>query len=147
MKVDTNYKIRCVDSQEKLKPVLDLCYSLLGQHRREMKNYTYKEWEDRISKWSKVLVYAEAEDRVISAVLGRPENNDSLIMGFVACDEKYRNKGITKSLVYEFERNAKLLGFKYITLGANPSANGFYEKCGYAEINETAEQKIYQKIL
>lgn len=147
MKLKLNYKIRYIDSQEKLIPVLELCYNLLGQHRREMKNYTYKDWEDRISKWSKVLVYAEVDGRVISAVLGRPENNDSLVMGFTACDEKYRNQGVTRSIIHEFENNAKILGFKYITLGASPNANGFYEKCGYTEIKETNEQKIYQKNL
>ena len=112
-----------------------------------MKNYTYKDWEDRISKWSKILVYAEVDDRVISAVLGRPENNDSLVMGFVACDENYRNQGVTRCLINEFENNAKIVGYKYITLGASPNANGFYKKCGYAEIKETNEQKIYQKFL
>ncbi len=147
MEVDIDYKIKCVDNKEKLKPVLDLCYSILGEHRREMNNYTYKAWEDRISKWSKVLLYAEADGKVISTVLGRPENDDSLVMGFVACDEKYRKKGITESLVYEFEKNARLLGFKYITLGASPSANGFYDKCGYSILDENIYQRIYKKIL
>ncbi|MDF2671944.1 MAG: Acetyltransferase domain [Clostridiales bacterium] len=147
MEPNIDYKIKYIDNEEKLKPVLELCYNLLGQQSREIENYTYDAWKNRISKWSNVLIYAEFDGKVISAVLGRPENNDSLVMGFVACDEKFRNQGITRSLVNDFENNAKMLGFKYITLGARPNANNFYEKCGYIEIDEMYGQKIYKKIL
>lgn len=147
MKNNIKFIIKYVDTKEKLEPVLELCYSILGQQRRKMDNYSYEAWENRIDKWSKVLIYAEYDGNVISAVLGRPENSDSLVMGFVACDEKFRNHGITRLLIKEFETNAKILGFKYITLGANPTANGFYEKCGYSVIAEMPEQKIFKKIL
>lgn len=147
MKTNIDYKIQYVDNEVKLKPVLELCYNILGQDSRVQKNYTFDDWKNRIDEWSKLLVYAKADGKVISAVLGRPENNDSLVMGFVACDESFRKQGITKSLINAFENNAKELGFKYITLGARPDANSFYEKCGYTEINEMYGQKIYQKIL
>lgn len=41
----------------------------------------------------------------------------------------------------------KQSGFKYITLGADKNAEGFYEKLGYSIINEMRGQKIYQKVL
>lgn len=147
MKLGIDYKIQYIDNEVKLKPVLELCYNILGQDSRTIENYTFDAWKNRINEWSKLLVYAKADGNVVSAVLGRPENNDSLVMGFVACDESFRKQGITKSLINAFENNAKELGFKYITLGAHPDANGFYEKCGYNEINEMYGQKIYQKIL
>ena len=86
-------------------------------------------------------------ERPIAAVLGRPESADSLVMGLVACDEAYRRQGITRKLVRRFDENAKLLGFKYITLGAADDAWGFYEKCGYSAIAEVHGQKIFQKVL
>jgi hypothetical protein len=36
---------------------------------------------------------------------------------------------------------------KYITLGALPDTEGFYEACGYRRIFELHGQNIYQKIL
>ena len=47
----------------------------------------------------------------------------------------------------QFEDNAKEMGFKYITLGADDNAVGFYKKCGYRQITEVHGQKIFQRLL
>lgn len=95
--------------------VLELCYRILG------------------------------EDKIVSAVLGREESSESLVIGFVACEEEYRRQGISKALMSYFEEAARRKKYKYITLGSKEDA--FYEKCGYKVIFQIHGQNIYQKIL
>jgi|GEM_PF-1438681 len=112
-------QISYVESAEQLNAVLALCCSILGQHISEIENYRYEDWERRISANSRLLLFAHEGDQVIAAVLGRPESEDSLVMGFAACDAAFRKRGITKRLVAQFEANARMMRFKYITLGAD----------------------------
>jgi len=139
--------ITAIHNETQLAAVLELCYGILGQHLRDIDGYRYEEWLARLEKHSFLLLYAHENGKPIAAVLGRPENADSLVMGFAACDEAYRKRGITRMLTQLFEANAKEAGFKYITLGADKAAESFYEKCGYVCINELHGQKIYQKVL
>lgn len=140
-------EISIIKDETTLKRVLDICYCILGEHLRDIENYRYEDWKARINGYSEILLYAHDNDKVISAVLGRKENDDSVIIGFTACVEDYRKKGITKCVMKLFEINARNLGFKYITLGSAHEAEIFYEKCGYHLINELHGQKIYQKSL
>ena len=94
--------------------------------------YAYAAWRERMEKYSRLLVYAKKDGEIVSAVLGRPESEESLVCGMVACDEKFRLRG---------------MGFRYITLGADGDAEGFYEKCGFHVIFEVHGQKIYQRML
>ncbi len=91
------------------------------------------------------LVIALDGDAIVSAVLGRAENADSLVVGFAACREDYRRRGITRRLLGYFEELAREQGFRYITLGSCEDA--FYEKCGYKVIFQVHGQNIFQKVL
>lgn len=132
-----------IETEQELKTVLELCYHILGNNNPDL--YGYDAWKKRLEDGLQPLVYAKEEDKVISAVLGRSENKDSMVIGFVACDEAYRRQGITKSLMEYFEKLSKEMGYKYITLGSE--ADIFYEKCGYKCIAEMHGQNIYQKLL
>lgn len=132
-----------IKTEQELKSVLEMCYSILGNDNAEL--YGYEAWLRRLRDDLQPLLYACDGDKIISAVLGRAENKDSLVIGFVACDENYRRKGITKELMELFEKKARKLEYKYITLGSKEDA--FYEKCGYRTIFELNGQNIYQKIL
>ncbi|MDR1703776.1 MAG: GNAT family N-acetyltransferase, partial [Clostridiales bacterium] len=136
-----------IENEVQLHDVLEFCYAILGQNSREIEYYTYEAWKERLGKYSPVLVYAHENGEIIAAVLGRPESEENLVMGFVACGERYRMRGITKSLVQVFEKNARDLGFKHITLGAHKDAEGFYTKCGYSIIDEVHGQNVFRKIL
>ncbi|HQM96379.1 MAG TPA: GNAT family N-acetyltransferase [Clostridia bacterium] len=140
-------EISAIKDEMTLRSVLDMCYRILGEHTRNIENYRYEDWKARINGYSEILLYAHDDNKIISAVLGRKENDDSIIIGFTACEEDYRKIGITKCIMKLFEINAKNLGFKYITLGSDQEAELFYEKCGYHMINELHGQKIYQKLL
>ncbi|MFA6730132.1 MAG: GNAT family N-acetyltransferase [Eubacteriales bacterium] len=140
-------QISYIENEDQLKLVLDFCYDILGKHLKQVDNYKYGDWQKRIENYSRVLIFAQQDKKVIAAVLGRPESTESLVMGFTACDENYRMRGITKKLIQRFETNAKDLNFKYITLGADKNAEKFYEKCGYKSIGDIHGQQIYQKVL
>ncbi len=132
-----------IKTEQELTAVLEMCYRILGNDNAEL--YGYEAWLNRLKDGLQPLIYACDGDKIISAVLGRAENKDSLVIGFVACDEKHRRQGITKKLMELFEEKARELGYKYITLGSKEDA--FYEKCGYKTIFEINSQNIYQKVL
>lgn len=132
-----------IKTEYELKRVLEMCYRILGNNNAEL--YGYEAWLGRLRDGLQPLMYAYDGDRIVSAILGRSENKDSLVIGFVACDENYRRQGITKKLMERFEEKAKELRYKYITLGSKEDA--FYEKCGYKTIFEINGQNVYQKIL
>lgn len=139
-------EIEKIENETQLKNVLDMCYRILGEQYRQHEIYNYNKWLERL-KNKEILIFAQNEGKPISAVLGRSENSESIIIGFVACEKNYRMKGITKKLMKRFEERALLFGYKYITLGAQENSCGFYEKCGYHVIKIIHDQKIYQKVL
>jgi GNAT superfamily N-acetyltransferase len=132
-----------IETEEELRNVLELCYDILGTDNTEL--YGYDAWYKRFIEGSQPLVYAMKDNKIVSAVLGRAENKESLVIGFVVCHENYRKQGITKELLVYFEDLARKKGFKYITLGSKEDA--FYEKCGYKVIFQIHDQNIFQKIL
>lgn len=73
------YKIRCVENEEQLKAVLELCYSTLGKHLKDVDNYRYEDWKKRLEKDNELLLFAYESEKVVSAVLGRRENDESLV--------------------------------------------------------------------
>ncbi len=133
-----------IRSEQELKDVLELCLDILGRDVPEI--YGYDAWHERLLGGREPLVYAQAGDgRVVSAVLGREENKDSLVIGFVACHKDYRRQGITRGLMQYLEGLAREKGYKYITLGSKEDV--FYEACGYQVIFQVHGQNIYQKVL
>lgn len=132
-----------IETEQELREVLDLCYDILGTDHAEL--YGYEAWQKRFADGTQPLVYAKKDNEIISAVLGRAENQDSLVIGFVVCRENYRRQGITKALMAYFEELARKKGFRYITLGSKEDA--FYEKCGYQVIFQVHDQNIFQKVL
>ncbi len=132
-----------IETEQELKDVLAMCYDILGTGNSEL--YGYDAWYKRFLDGRQPLVFAEENGKPVSAVLGRAENEESLVIGFTACREEYRKQGITRKLMNYFEELAGEKGFKYITLGSKE--DGFYEKCGYKVIFQVHGQNIFQKVL
>lgn len=124
--------------------VLEFCYQILGWRNDEV--YGPDAWANRLNE-NYLMIFAEVDGDIISAVMGRAENQDSIVLGFAACRSDYRKNGITSSLLAKLEKNAREYHYKYITLGSADESFGFYEKCGYHLIAEMHGQKIYQKLL
>lgn len=137
--------IRAVQDKAELQEAVALCHRIL---RIDSDNelYGYAAWEARLNH-RELMVAAWQDGHVVSAVMGRAENPDSVVMGMVACAEEYRGQGITARLVAQLEQHARESGFRYITLGAAEEAHGFYERCGYRQITTIHDQRIYQKML
>ena len=135
--------IKEIETEAELEQALALCYRLLGERTDDL--YGRDAWHQRWRSGLQPMVFAQKEGQIVSAVLGCAENNDSLIIGFVACDENFRRQGITSKLMAYFETLAISQGFKYITLGSK--ADGFYEKCGYKVLFRKPTQNVYQKKL
>ena len=141
------YNIRIVNDITELNKVLKFCYQILGECNDDVYDvYGPEAWANRLNE-NYLMVFAEAGGDIVSAVMGRAENQDSIVLGYVACSLDYRKNGITSSLLSTLEDNARKYGYKYITLGSADDAFGFYEKCGYHMITEIHGQKIYQKLL
>lgn len=136
-------ELQQITTEESLNKSLDLCYSLLGHEDHE--TYRRSAWLKRFHSGNQPLVCATVNGEVVSAVLGRSESSESLILGFAACREDFRGRGITRRLMVLFETLARDMGYRTITLGSR--ADGFYEKCGYRILRRMDEQNIYQKTL
>lgn len=142
-----DWELRQAATEEELEAVLALCARILGDDTLERAPYRREDWRERLAQTPELLLYAVSGGIPVAAVLGRRENRESLIAGFVACEEGFRRQGITQALMEKLEENGRALGCRYCTLGAAPQAEGFYERCGYRVIRETAGQKIFQKLL
>ena len=108
--------IKAIETVSELDSVLDLCYRVLGDDNPEL--YGRDAWHKRFADGLQPMVCAQSNEKIISAVLGRRESAESLVIGFVACDENFRGQGITKKLMAYFEELATKMGYKYITLGS-----------------------------
>lgn len=136
-------RIHRISDRETLKTVLKMCWDILGEPKTDM--YSEEAWQSRLDKGF-LLLYAEFDGEPIAATLARAEN-EGVVLGYCCYRKEFRRRGIAGSLLAELERSAAKNGYKYITLGSDDSAWGFYEKCGYGLINEIHGQRIYQKIL
>ncbi len=139
-----DYQIRQITNERTLRDVLDLCYSILGEHHEGL--YSYKSWCTRLDR-PYLLLYAEHRGKPVAAVLGRVENVDGVILGFAACKEEYRRKGITSALLRAFEQGAANHGFSRVTLTSYNDAWKFYQSCGYLLLQDRLGRKTYQKPL
>lgn len=138
------YQIKPINDEAVLKSVLDMCYSILGEHHEGL--YSYKAWCRRL-EYNYLMLYAECIGVPIAAVLGRIENADGVIVGFAACKEEFRRKGVTASLMNAFEQSAADHGFKTVTLTSYNDAWKFYQSLGYSLLSDKLGRKTYQKII
>lgn len=138
------FTVKQIENEKTLKSVLEMCWDILGEPSTEI--YSESAWKERLSE-SYLMIYAEIDGKSVAAALGRAETDESAVLGYCCCKKEYRGQGITSALIKVLEQNAEERGYKYITLGSDDSAWGFYEKCGYCLINEIHGQRIYQKTL
>lgn len=139
-----DFHIRQITDEITLKSVLDMCYSILGTYHEGL--YSYKAWCTRLDR-PFLLLYAERDGKPIAAVLGRAENADGVVLGFAACREEFRRKGVTSTLLKAFERSAASYGYSRVTLTSYNDAWKFYQACGYSLLEDRLGRKTFQKLL
>lgn len=138
------YEIKQINSEQTLKTVLDMCYSILGEHHEGL--YSYKAWCRRLEH-NYLLLYAHCEGVPIAAVLGRVESACGVVVGFACCREEFRRQGVTSALMRALEHSAALHGFTTVTLTSYNDAWKFYQSLGYSVLSDKLGRKTYQKII
>ena len=93
--------------------------------------FSKETWLVRMTNSADFILYAQHEDEIGGVVFGIVESNNSITIGMVATDERYRHHGIASSLFTELEKRVMDRGHHFIVLGALEAAEGFYLKCGY----------------
>ena len=126
------YKIKHITTQQELDAVLSFDKKVFGLNsERESPDYSREKWLSRMEKYSDLMLFAEADGEVIGLVFGRIENGESITVGPVAVDERYRKYGIAREMMLLLEKHALRHGIHQLVLGSEESAEGFYEKLGY----------------
>lgn len=75
-------------------------------------------------------------ERMIGCVLLRPLTHDHIKLRQMAVVDGYQGQGIGAKLVQFAEQFAAQKGFKTVETSARKTAQGFYEKLGYAVVGE-----------
>ncbi len=122
-----NYNIKYANNHDELYAILDFAEHIFG--KQDEPDHTM--WEERMKAHPELIIYAEANGKVIGTTAAFVEDNGNITVGIVAVDENHRKQGIAKSLMFEVENQAKLLGVHLIALGSVDTAEGFYQKIGY----------------
>ena len=126
-----NYAINNVTNEYELDRVLAFAQRIFGNNEPGLEVQSRNKWLERITVHPELMLFAEANDEVISIVLSFLESNGNITIGIVATDERYRKYGIAKELMLLIEKRAKELGVHLLALGSAETAEGFYAKLGY----------------
>lgn len=122
-----NYRIKHAESKSELYSVLDFAEGIF----KTSDQFDRAIWEGRLKSYPELIVYAEADGRVIGIAPSFVEDNGNITVGIVAVEKKDRKHGIARALMLEIEKQAQILGVKLIALGSVEDAEGFYQKLGY----------------
>ena len=127
-------EIKCVQNGTELINVLTFVKETFKKINYNIsdEDYTvsYDFWIDKVERKSPLLLYALDINKIISSIFGWIDN-DNITISHVCTDEDYRGKGIGKLLMDNMGKQIKILGYKFITLGALETAEGFYENLGF----------------
>lgn len=116
----------------------EIFYSIMKLLHQEY-GHTYSnerikaELQDLIDKKIILCCFFDNEEIIGHISYKRPESTDkvcSVVSVFI--NQEYRNKGLGKLMMTEFEFYAKKLKFKQIMLGARRGREGFYYSCGFS---------------
>ncbi len=127
-----NITIKHVATEQQLDATLAFDKKVFG-HSSENHSpaYSRNKWVERMKTHGDLMLYAEMGGEVIGIVFGRIENGNSITVGPVAVDERFRKHGIARELMFLLEKRALRHGIHHLGLGAVESAEEFYQKLGY----------------
>lgn len=103
----------------------------VGSRHTETAAYSRASWLERMKSHGDLMLYAEADGKVVGIAFGRVEANGSITVGPVATAPGFRKQGLAREMLSMLEERAIKRGVHNLTLGAAQSAEGFYVKCGY----------------
>ena len=128
------YTIKHIATERELDDALAFEKKVFGvAGERHSPAYSREKWLERMrSPYNDMMLYAEIGGEVIGVVFGRIEEGGNATVGPVAVDERFRKHGVARELMLTLERRALGHGIHNLALGAAESAEGFYQKLGYA---------------
>jgi len=128
-----DYTIKHVTTERELDETLAFDKKVFGlPSERHSPAYSREKWFERMkSCYNDLMLYAESDGEVVGIVFGRIESVQSITVGPVAVDERFRKYGIARELMLLLEKRALGHGIHHLGLGAVESAEGFYQKLGY----------------
>ena len=128
-----DYAIKHVMTEHELDETFAFDKKIFGLPReRQSPAYSREKWLERMKTiYGDLMLYAKLGGEVVGIVFGRIENEQSITVGPVAVDERFRKHGIARELMLLLEKRALEHGIHHLGLGAVESAEGFYQKLGY----------------
>lgn len=128
-----NYTIKHVTTVRELDDALAFDKKVFGAPSEQSSPaYSRGKWLERMEVYRDLMLYAESDGEVVGIVFGRIEGEGSITVGPVAVDKRFRRQGIAREMMLLLEKRALGHGIRHLGLGAVESAEGFYEKLGYA---------------
>ncbi|MHC5226878.1 GNAT family N-acetyltransferase [Enterococcus sp. LJL99] len=93
------------------------------------------ELDDYENKCIYLVLYSDKDEPIATCRL-LPLNNDTVKLQRMAVKKEFRGQAYGRLLIEEAEKIAKEKGYQIITLGAQITALGFYERLGYKKYGE-----------
>ncbi|MGE5579264.1 MAG: GNAT family N-acetyltransferase [Bacillota bacterium] len=130
--VDPSFVIRNVITEQELNRALAFEKQVFGdsQHSK-LEEYSKENWLKRMTSYSDLMLYAEANGEVVAIAFGREDVGGNITVGPVATTPGFRKQGLAREMMVLLEARARERGIRTLALGAVQSAEGFYIKCGY----------------
>ncbi|WCK53130.1 GNAT family N-acetyltransferase [Aneurinibacillus sp. Ricciae_BoGa-3] len=92
---------------------------------------------DKEQSLAKHFIVADEQQEVCAAARFRPYEEDTAKIERVAVLAECRGKGLGRIIMDAIENEARLMGFRYVKLNAQISAQIFYERLGYTAQGDT----------
>ncbi len=130
--------IKTIKTKEDLKNLFDFFVDVFKldaeEYNEKFYDMTerYKTMEKQFDADNEFIMYIKDNDKIIAGITGSNMNNDKITLSILGVDKKYRNNGLAKKLILEFEKRCKEKGVCNIDLGARKRAVKLYSDLGYS---------------
>lgn len=121
------FAVRYVEAAEQLRDVWAFAETVLDLPKSPRRIEYYLE---RLGRESQLMLFAEHDGNVCGCALASVDGGHVLI-GEMAVAAEWRRKGIGAAMMKELEKQARLMGYGTLLLGAREEAEPFYLSCGF----------------
>ena len=104
-----------------------------------------QEFDETDNRASCMTVYNDAEP-VACCRYFRGGRDGEIVLGRLAVKQEYRGRHIGEKIIKEVEKEAKMVGARFISLSAQVQAVNFYKKQGFQEKGEIYYEEYCEHI-
>ena len=109
---------------------LPIVYNFQKQYTNEQNSYLY--WLKKYNKRPELFIGCYQGEKIIGICVGRTRGH-RIILTSIAVDKHHQRKGIGKTLMNHFEKQARMIGKKAVGVAAYYNVIEFYKKLGYKD--------------